>query len=178
MGWGGKNQALVGADGHRRAVLGRAAALPQWPAGARLDEAHRPFGAHRPGMPAGAGDGAGVLIDAEIVTGEPALDGRAQRLGLDHGVVPTGTVGGAGLSGAVGGVAIHLQALAVFLVGRGLVVTGTLVWHRLGVGLVVAVAGDHLLAAQRVAAGLPDGFGQLAVGEQSGVLLGGHGAGV
>ena len=44
---------------------------------------------------------------------------------------------------------------------------------RLGVGLVVAVAGDHLLADYRVAAVLSGGRGQPAVGDQPGLGFGG-----
>jgi hypothetical protein len=46
-----------------------------------------PFRAHRPRMPGRAGDCAGRLVDGEIVEGEPAGPGRAQRLGFDHRLV-------------------------------------------------------------------------------------------
>src|ERR1700722_2511126 len=108
LGAGGAQQVLMRVDGHRPAIGGGGAAGPQRAAGADLAEGHRPGGAHLPGVPGGAGDGADVLIDVEVVEGEPTLDGRSQRLGLDHGVVSTGTVGGAGRSGAIGGVAVDL----------------------------------------------------------------------
>jgi hypothetical protein len=67
------------------------------------------------GVPGRAGEGAGLLVDGEVVEGVPARNGRSQRLGLDHGVVPTGTVGGTGCSDAIGGVAVGLQARALLV---------------------------------------------------------------
>src|SRR5258708_1228681 len=40
------------------------------------------------GVPGRAGDRSGLLIDGEVVHGEPALDRGPQRLGLGHRLVP------------------------------------------------------------------------------------------
>src|SRR5262249_60955644 len=62
-----------------------------------------------------AGEGAVLVIDGEVVAGEPAGHGRLHRLGLDHRLVPGVTDRLAQLPGAVGGVAIpcrHVTVLA------------------------------------------------------------------
>lgn len=48
-----------------------------------------------------SGSTAGRLVDGEIVEGEPAGHGRAQRLGFDHGFVTGVSIGGGGSPGAV-----------------------------------------------------------------------------
>src|SRR5258708_2031008 len=62
-------------------------------------------------MPGRAGHRALLLVDDEVVQGEPAGHRRAQRPGLDHRVVPGLAVVSAGLAGAVGRVTIDLQSL-------------------------------------------------------------------
>ena len=109
LGAGGAQQVLVFVDAHRPAVAGGGATVPQWALGAQRTEGDRAFRGHRPGVPARAGDGAGRFVDAEVVEGEPAGHGRAQRLGFDHRVVPAGPVGRARRAGAVGGIAVHLE---------------------------------------------------------------------
>ena len=84
---GGAQQLLVRVDAHRPAVRGAGATPPQRAVRAQRAEGHRPFRAHRPGVPGRAGDRAGRLIDGEIVEGEPAGHGRTQRLGLDRRLV-------------------------------------------------------------------------------------------
>src|SRR5215467_7666316 len=61
------------------------------------------------GDPGGAGDGSGLFVEGEVVNGEPAGHGRAQRGGFDDGGVPGGGQGGAGIATAIGAVGQHLQ---------------------------------------------------------------------
>jgi len=95
-GAGGPQQLLVRVDGHRTAVLRCGAPGSERATGAYPAEGHRPLWAHRPAVPGGAGDGATGLVDREVVEGESAVHGRAQRFGLDHRVVPGGPVDGTG----------------------------------------------------------------------------------
>lgn len=83
-------------------------------------EGDRSGPAHRPGVPGGAGDGPGMVVDGEVVR-----DGPGQRLGFDHGFVAGGTVVGLGLAAAIGRVPVNLQS-TVFL-GKGRSVVG---WKR------------------------------------------------
>jgi hypothetical protein len=99
-GAGGAQQALLRVDGHRPAASGCGAPRPQRAARAGSAEGHRPVLAHLPGDPGGAGDRALVLADGEVIQSEPAGHGRAQRTGLDHGVVVGVMAGGAGLPAA------------------------------------------------------------------------------
>src|SRR5260221_276269 len=108
---GGAQQPLVRVDGHRPAVFGGGAARPERAPGTQLPEGDGPLAAHQPGMPGRAGHRALLLVDDEVVQGEPAGHRRAQRPGLDHRVVPGLAVVSAGLAGAVGRVTIDLQSL-------------------------------------------------------------------
>src|SRR5258708_12399881 len=103
------------------AVLGGRAPVAKWAGGARGAEGDRPLGAHRPDMPRRAGHWAVVLAEDEVVEGEPARHRRAQRHRLDDRVVPGRLVVRAGLAGAVAGVAVDFQALAVLPVAGRLV---------------------------------------------------------
>ena len=80
-------------------------------AGARGAEGEGPGLAHLADLPGRAGDGALLLIDGEVIKGEPAGHGRAHRPGLDDSVVPGVPVGRAGLPAGVGRVAVNLQAV-------------------------------------------------------------------
>ena len=106
-------------DGHRPAVPGGGAPRPQRAAGACGAESHRPGRAHRPGDAVRAGDGALLLVHDEVIDRETAGHRRAQRPGLDDGVVPAVTVVSAGLAAAVRRVAVHLQPLPVRRVRPG-----------------------------------------------------------
>src|SRR5207342_1118237 len=107
-------------------VFGGGAPLAQRAAGARGAEGDGPALAHRADLPGGAGDGALLLVDGEVIEGEPAVHGRAQRLRLDDGGVPGVAVGGAGLPAAVGRVSVDLQPLAFSRAGRRRLVLGAL----------------------------------------------------
>src|SRR5208283_5508711 len=80
-------------------------------------------------------DRARVLIDGEVVQGEPAGHGRAQRPGLDDGVVRGRPVGGVALPAAVGRIPVNLQAIGLSL-GTGVVRfrfrLGLRSWFRMG----------------------------------------------
>src|SRR5439155_897277 len=75
-------------------------------------EGDRAPGAHRPGVPGRAGHRALLLIEDEVIEGEPAGHRRAQRHGLDDGGVPGRLVVRAGLARAVVRVAVDLQTPA------------------------------------------------------------------
>ena len=72
-----------------------------------------PGAAEGDSAPGRAGDGAGLLIDDEVIDGEPAGDGGLQRLGLDHRGVPGVADSAAQVPGAVGQVAVPGQRLLV-----------------------------------------------------------------
>src|SRR6266516_2020776 len=56
-----------------------------------------------------AGHGAGVLIDGEVAGGEPALNSRLERPGLDDQLVPGSGEGGPQVAGTVGGITVDLR---------------------------------------------------------------------
>lgn len=66
------------------AGLGDGAAGAQRAAAAGGSEGDVAAGGDTPDDPVRAGARAIVLVDGEVVQGEPALDRRGQRLGLDH----------------------------------------------------------------------------------------------
>jgi hypothetical protein len=66
-------------------------------------------GGDGPGDVGRAGDGAGGLIDGEVIQGEPAVDGRLERPGLDDRLVPGPGQDSAQVTGAVGRVAVNLS---------------------------------------------------------------------
>src|SRR6266702_1063908 len=111
LGAGFAEQALMRVDGHRPAIFGGGAPLAQGASGAGGAEGHGPVLAHLAGDAVRAGDGAAVLVHDEVIDGEAAGHRRAQRPGLDDGVVPAVTVVSAGLAAAVRRVAVHLQPL-------------------------------------------------------------------
>ena len=89
------------------AVSSRAAA-PQRAALAVTGEAGDPRGSDGDGVSGGAGDGAVVGVDVEVVDGEPAADGGTEHRRFDHRGVTGGGEVFAELPGAVGGIAEHL----------------------------------------------------------------------
>src|SRR5271166_2502929 len=111
LGTGFAEQLLVRVDRHRAAVFSGGALLPQRAAGAGGAEGDDPVLAHLADLPGRAGDGAGLLVDGEVIEGEPAGHGRLQRFRLDDSVVPVLAVGGPGLTAAVGRVTVNLKAI-------------------------------------------------------------------
>src|SRR5262245_1090810 len=85
------------------AVLAGGGPVPQRAGAARGAEGDGPACGDGPGDPGRAGDGPGGLIDGEVVQGEPAVDGRRERPGLDHRGVPGLAQRGTQVPGAVGG---------------------------------------------------------------------------
>src|SRR5437588_679220 len=80
------------------AILGLGAALAERAAAAGGSERDRPFRGDRPGNAVRAGHGPSLPVHGVVVDGEPTLNGRAQRSGLDDRDVSGLDEGGAGLA--------------------------------------------------------------------------------
>ena len=67
------------------------------------------------GVPGRTGHGCGGGVDGEVVQAEPAGHGRGQWCGFEEQAVAALDQGGAGGPGAVGGVAVQVQARGLFV---------------------------------------------------------------
>src|SRR5205814_7912388 len=102
LGSGGAEQILMRVDGHRPAGFGGGTPLAQRAVGAQSAEGDGAGRAHRPGVAVRASDGTVVLVEGEVVEGEPVGDRAGQRLWFDDNVM-AGVAGGVpGFAGAVG----------------------------------------------------------------------------
>jgi hypothetical protein len=124
-------------------------------------------GGDAPGDLVRAGDGAFVLVDGEVVEGEPALDRRLQRLGLDHRGIPGLPDRVPQVPGAVGGIGVPGQRLPAGLPAGRLrpALAGVLV-------LAGVLGGEELRRGRRVGVVLAAGPGQLLIGDDPGLRLG------
>ena len=107
---GGGQQGVLRVDLKTAAGLGGGAALAQRAVPAPCFELGLPVAvnagaAQGDGVAGRAGDGAGLVIDGEVVDGEAAGDGRLQRRWFDHRGVAFCLEALAQFPGAVGGVA-------------------------------------------------------------------------
>ena len=75
---------------------------------AQCTEDHAAGFGDRAGVAGRAGHRGGVLVDGEVVDGEPALDRRGQRPGLDHRVVSGVVDRATQIPCAVSGIAVPL----------------------------------------------------------------------
>src|SRR5713226_7514911 len=146
----GAQQVVAGVQDELAASLTGGAFCPQRAAAAQGAEGSDPGAAERHGAASGAGDRALVLADGEVIDGEPALDRRTQRLGLDHRLVPGLLDRIAQVTGAVGGIAVP---------GQWLLPAAAAVACR-GIGAVAgSLGGQELLGHRGIAVVLPGGPG-------------------
>ena len=161
---GGAQQAVVLVQVQGAAVFGGGAPLAQRavPAGGPEDDGV--LGGDVPGDPGRAGHGPGGRIDGEVIGGEAALDGGQQRPGLDHRLVPGLGDRGAQVPGAVGRIAVpgKLPAAGIVMVA---------VTAAAGGG---ALGRHELRGDRRVGVLGPGGPGQLLIGDDPGLRVGGH----
>src|SRR6266851_10284854 len=108
----GAQQRVVLVQDQRTAVLAGGAAGAQRAAAACGAEGDIAAGGDRPGDAGRAGHGVRGLIDGEVIEGEPALDRRLERPGLDHRRVPGLPDRRAQVPGAVSGIAVPLTRRA------------------------------------------------------------------
>src|SRR5205807_8683430 len=89
------------------AGLGRGAPLAQGAVATQRAERRHPSLADRAGVAGRTGHRARLLVDDEVINGEPTLDRRPQRLRLDHGLVAVGVSDRATeIPGAISGIAV------------------------------------------------------------------------
>ncbi len=156
---GGAQQAIVLVQVQRAAVLGGGAPLAQRAAAAGSPEDDRVLGGDVPGDPGRAGHGPGGCAGGEVIGGEPARDGGQQRPGLDHRLVPGRRDSGAQVPGAVGRIAVP---------GR---LAAGLVWPPVTAG---GLGRHELRGDRRIRVPGPGGPGQLLIGDDPGLRVGGH----
>src|SRR6266516_2967100 len=106
---GGAQQVITLVQDELAAGLAGRALLAQRAVPAQRPEGGDAGAAQDGGVPGRAGDRALLFADGEVVDGEPALDGGAQRLRLDHRLVPGLLYRIAQVTGAVSGVAVPGQ---------------------------------------------------------------------
>ena len=123
---GGAQQAVVFVQAQGAAVFGGGAPLTQRAAPAGGTEDDMAARGDRPGDAGRAGDQPGLLIDGEVVHGEAVLDGRLDRLGLDHRLVTGAADRITQLTGPVGRVAVPGQRAVL----TGIVRPGGLSGHE------------------------------------------------
>src|SRR5271157_16066 len=105
-GAGGAQQVIAGMQDELAAGLAGGARRAERAVAAHGAEGGDAGPAETDGVPGRAGDRAGLLIDGEVIDGEPSLDRGPQGLGLDHRLVPGISDRAAQVPGAIGGIAV------------------------------------------------------------------------